>query len=75
MTVAVFVGNPEGSKPGDGRRVLEAWESDENARRFRDERLTTPFDAAGTPRPQVPPQIRRSTNPYQRTTESGRERG
>jgi hypothetical protein len=42
--------------------VLEVWESDEDAGRFRDERLMAVFDTAGIPRPQVPPQIGRSTN-------------
>jgi hypothetical protein len=37
--------------------VLEVWESEEEARRFRDERLMPAFDAAGVPRPQVPPEV------------------
>ena len=40
-----------------GWRVLEVWESEEDAKRFRDERLMPAFDAAGVPRPQSPPQV------------------
>ncbi len=40
-----------------GWRVLEVWETEEDARRFRDERLMPAFDAVGVPRPAGPPQI------------------
>jgi hypothetical protein len=43
--------------PDGGWRVLELWESEEDARRFRDERLMPAFDAAGVPRPPGRPQI------------------
>jgi hypothetical protein len=33
------------------------WESEEDARRFREERLMPAFDAAGVPRPQSPPEF------------------
>jgi hypothetical protein len=46
-----------GPTPNGGWRVLEVWESEEDAKRFREERLMPAFDAAGVPRPQVPPQI------------------
>jgi hypothetical protein len=46
-----------GPSPTGGWRVLEVWDSEEDARRFRDERLFPAFDAAGVPRPQTPPQI------------------
>ena len=46
-----------GPSPSGGWRVLEVWESEEEARRFRDERLMPAFDAAGVPRPQVPPEV------------------
>ncbi len=46
-----------GPSPNGGWRVLEVWESEEDAGRFRDERLFPAFDAAGVPRPQSPPEI------------------
>jgi hypothetical protein len=46
-----------GPSPTGGWRVLEVWESEEEARRFREERLMPAFDAAGVPRPQVPPEV------------------
>ncbi len=46
-----------GPSPNGGWRVLEVWESEEDARRFRDERLLPAFDAVGLPRPPGPPQI------------------
>jgi hypothetical protein len=46
-----------GPSPNGGWRVLEVWETEEDARRFRDERLMPAFDAAGVPRPAGPPQI------------------
>jgi len=46
-----------GPGPAGGWRVIEVWESEEDARRFREERLMPAFDAAGVPRPQTPPQI------------------
>jgi hypothetical protein len=46
-----------GPSPSGGWRVLEVWESEEEAKRFREERLMPAFDAAGVPRPQVPPEV------------------
>jgi hypothetical protein len=46
-----------GPSPNGGWRVLEVWESEEDARRWRDERLMPAFDATGVPRPPGPPQI------------------
>jgi hypothetical protein len=46
-----------GPSPDGGWRVLEVWESQEDAMRFREERLMPAFDAAGIPRPPGPPQI------------------
>jgi hypothetical protein len=46
-----------GPSPTGGWRVLEVWDSEEEAMRFRDERLLPEFDAAGFPRPAGPPQI------------------
>ena len=46
-----------GPSPEGGWRVLEVWESEEDAMRFREERLMPAFDAAGVPRPQAPPQL------------------
>lgn len=45
-----------GPSPNGGWRVLEVWESEEDARRFAQERIMPAFDAAGIPRPQ-PPQV------------------
>jgi hypothetical protein len=46
-----------GPSPTGGWRVLEVWESEDDARRFREERLLPAFDAAGVPRPSSPPEI------------------
>ena len=46
-----------GPSPNGGWRVLEVWESEDDARRFREERLMPAFDAAGVPRPASPPEI------------------
>ena len=46
-----------GPSPNGGWRVLEVWESKEDAMRFREERLMPAFDAAGVPRPQVRPEF------------------
>jgi hypothetical protein len=46
-----------GPSPNGGWLVMEVWESPEDARRFREERLLPAFDAAGIPRPNVTPQI------------------
>jgi hypothetical protein len=46
-----------GPSPNGGWRVLEVWESEEDAKRFRDERLMPAFDAAGVPRPPAPPEF------------------
>ena len=46
-----------GPSPNDGWRVLEVWASEEDARRFREERLMPAFDAAGVPHPQSPPEF------------------
>ena len=51
-----------GPSPNGGWRVLEVWESEEDARRFREERLLPAFDAAGVPRPQVRPEFRQIHN-------------
>jgi hypothetical protein len=46
-----------GPTPSGGWRVLEVWESEDDAKRFRDEQLMPAFDAAGIPRPPSPPQV------------------
>ena len=46
-----------GPSPNGGWRVIEVWESEDDARTFRDERLMPAFDAAGVPRPANPPEI------------------
>ncbi len=46
-----------GPSPNGGWQVLEVWESEEDAMRFRNERLMPAFDAAGVSRPKSPPQI------------------
>ena len=46
-----------GPSPNGGWRVLEVWESEDDAWRFREERLLPAFDAAGVPRPSSPPEI------------------
>ena len=69
MAIAMMVDNPEGSqeiyesvrehlgleRPG-GWRVIEVWESEEDARRFVKERLLPAFEAAGAP-PPPPPEL------------------
>jgi hypothetical protein len=46
-----------GPSPNGGWRVLEVWESEEDAMRFREERLLPAFDAVGVPRPEVRPEF------------------
>ena len=46
-----------GPSPNGGWRVIEVFESDEDAKRFREERLMPAFDAAGAPRPPGRPEI------------------
>ena len=46
-----------GPSPNGGWRVIELWESEEDARRFRQERLQPAFEAAGASFPNVEPQI------------------
>lgn len=46
-----------GPSPTGGWRVLEVWESEDDARRFREERLMPAFDAAGVSRPPSQPEI------------------
>jgi hypothetical protein len=46
-----------GPSPKGGWRVLEVWESKEDAMRFREERLLPAFDAAGVPRPSTQPEF------------------
>jgi hypothetical protein len=45
-----------GPSPNGGWRVLELWESEEDAKRFVNERLLPAFEAAGAPAP-PPPQL------------------
>jgi hypothetical protein len=45
-----------GPSPDGGWRVIEVWESEEDARRFVTERLLPAFEAAGAP-PPPPPQL------------------
>jgi hypothetical protein len=45
-----------GPSPNGGWRVIEVWESEEDARRFVAERLLPAFEAAGAP-PPPPPQL------------------
>jgi hypothetical protein len=45
-----------GPSPSGGWRVIEVWESEEDARRFVAERLLPAFEAAGAPQP-PPPQL------------------
>jgi hypothetical protein len=45
-----------GPSPNGGWRVMEVWESEDDARRWREETLMPAFDAAGVPRP-GPPEI------------------
>ena len=46
-----------GPSPNGGWRVLEVFESEEDAMRFREERLMPAFDAAGASRPPGRPEI------------------
>jgi hypothetical protein len=46
-----------GPSPNGGWRVIEVFESEEDARRFREERLMPAFDAAGVPRPPGRPEF------------------
>jgi hypothetical protein len=46
-----------GPSPNGGWRVIEVWESEEEATRFREERLLPAFDAAGIPRPPARPEF------------------
>jgi hypothetical protein len=45
-----------GPSPNGGWRVLEVWESEEDAKRFAKERLVPAFEAASAP-PPPPPQF------------------
>jgi hypothetical protein len=45
-----------GPSPNGGWRVIEVWESEEDAKRFVKERLLPAFEAVGTP-PPLPPQF------------------
>ena len=45
-----------GPSPSGGWRVIEVWESEEDARRFVNERLRPAFEAAGAP-PPPPPEL------------------
>ena len=45
-----------GPRPNGGWRVIEVWESEEDARRFVKERLLPAFEAAGAP-PPPPPEL------------------
>ena len=45
-----------GPSPNGGWRVIEVWESEEDARRFVAERLLPAFEAADAPQP-PPPQL------------------
>jgi hypothetical protein len=45
-----------GPSPNGGWRVLELWESEEDAKRFVKDRLLPAFEAAGAPAP-PPPQL------------------
>jgi hypothetical protein len=40
-----------GPSPNGGWRVIEVWESEEDAKRFVEDRLQPAFDALGLPRP------------------------
>ena len=46
-----------GPSPNGGWRVLEVWESEDDAMRFREEQLMPAFDAAGVARPPGRPEI------------------
>jgi hypothetical protein len=43
-----------GSSPNGGWRVIEVWESEDDAKRFFEERLLPAFEAVGAPTPPVP---------------------
>ncbi len=45
-----------GPSPGGGWRVIEVWESEDDARRFVTEHLMPAFEAVGAPAP-PPPQL------------------
>ena len=46
-----------GPSPNGGWRVIEVWESEEDARRFFTERLFPAFEAVGAGAPQAQPQF------------------
>jgi hypothetical protein len=46
-----------GPSPSGGWRVVEIWESEEDARRFVQERLKPAWDAVGASLPEVQPQF------------------
>ncbi|MGH2797694.1 MAG: hypothetical protein ACRDM0_08490 [Thermoleophilaceae bacterium] len=46
-----------GPSPNGGWRVIEVWESEEDAQRFVSERLRPAFEAVGVPGPPQPPQF------------------
>jgi len=58
MAIAMMVDNPEGSQEDydGGSRVIEVWESEEDAKRFVKERLMRAFEAVGAA-PPPPPQF------------------
>ena len=46
-----------GPSPNGGWRVIEVWENEEDAIRFRNERLIPAFEAVGAPPPSVKPEF------------------
>ena len=46
-----------GPSPNGGWRVIEVWETQEDAQRFRDERLLPAFEAVGVPMGGVQPEF------------------
>jgi hypothetical protein len=46
-----------GPSPSGGWRVIEVWESEEDANRFYEERLKPAFEAVGVPGPPPQPQV------------------
>ena len=46
-----------GPSPNGGWRVIEVWETQEDADRFRNERLLPAFEAVGAPRPPLQPEV------------------
>jgi hypothetical protein len=46
-----------GPSPNGGWRVIEVWESEEDAQRFLNERLMPALEAVGAPPPPSPPQF------------------